>query len=182
YRETERDIFEALKIVFKTTTASTASDATDGVEEDYSEFLAWIRENLPREYTNPGDLADAYRQFGAADVFRGRMEQRQDWALLKYVYDFATVGVALSKEEKYSGWTKYSYPSSIRRMGQSRAARNRRDSIGRKVGEELHLSASTATDFIPFLQHLFRGEEELRDTLVRRIGLEEKEVEYIEEF
>ncbi len=181
YRETERDIFEALKIVFKTTTAATAADATDGVEEDYGTFLAWVRENLPREYTKQEDLSAAYEQFSAADVFRGRMEQRQDWKLMKYVYDLATVGVALSKEDKYSGWTKYSYPSSIRRMGQSRAARNRRDSIGRKVGEELHLSAATATDLIPFLQHLFQ-DGELQDELVHRLGLEEKEVEYIEEF
>ncbi|MDY6761478.1 MAG: replication factor C large subunit [Candidatus Nanohaloarchaea archaeon] len=181
YRETERDIFEALKIVFKTTTAATASDATDGVDEDYGTFVAWIRENVPKEYTKPGDLARAYTNLAAADLFRGRMEQRQDWSLLKYVYNLATVGVALSKEEKYSGWTKYSYPSSIRRMGQTRAARNRRDSIGRKMGEELHLSAATATDFIPFLQFLFQ-DEELRETLVRDLGLEEKEIEYIDEF
>jgi replication factor C large subunit len=181
YRETERDIFEALKIVFKTTTAATASDATDGVDEDYGTFLAWIRENVPKEYTKVGDLAAAYRSVADADLFQGRMEQRQDWALLKYVYDLATVGVALSKDEKYSGWTKYSYPSSIRRMGQSKAARNRREAIGRKVGEELHLSATTATDLIPFLQLMFQRED-WKENIVLALGLEEKEVEYIKEF
>ncbi|MDY6769489.1 MAG: replication factor C large subunit [Candidatus Nanohaloarchaea archaeon] len=181
YRETGRDIFEALKILFKTTTASTASDASDGIDEDYGELLAWVRENVPKEYTDRGDLARAYDRLSEADVFRGRVEQRQDWSLLKYVYDLATVGVALSKEEKYGGWTKYSYPSSIKRMGQSKAARNRRESIGAKVGEHLHVSVSTATDLIPFLQLLFRRED-WKENIVREVELEEKEIEYIEEF
>ncbi|MDY6766155.1 MAG: replication factor C large subunit, partial [Candidatus Nanohaloarchaea archaeon] len=172
---------EALKIVFKTTTAATAADATDGVDEDYGTFLAWVRENVPREYTKTGDLARAYNQVSEADVFRGRMEGRQDWSLLKYVYELATVGVALSKEEKYSGWTKYSYPSSIRKMGKSRAARNRREGIGKKVGEQMHVSISKASDLIPFLQLLFQDEEG-KDDLVQQFGLDEKEVEYIEEF
>ncbi|MFB6265627.1 MAG: replication factor C large subunit [Candidatus Nanohaloarchaea archaeon] len=180
YRETERDIFEALKIVFKSTSASTASDATEGVDEDYGEVFQWIRENVPREYQRDGDLARAYDSLSRADVFRGRMEGRQDWSLLKYVYGLMTVGVALSKEEKYRGWTSYSYPSTIRKMGQSRAARNRREAIGEKVGEELHMSVSRATDTIPFLGILFQ-EEEWKQGLVDRLDLEEKEVEYIED-
>ncbi|MDY6776889.1 MAG: replication factor C large subunit [Candidatus Nanohaloarchaea archaeon] len=181
YRETERDIFEALKIVFKTETAGTASDATDGIDEDYGEFLAWLRENIPREYKKPGDVAEAYSELSLADVFRGRMETRQDWSLMKYVYEVATVGVALSKEEKYSGWTKYSYPSSIKKMGRSKAARAKREGIGEKMGEKLHVSVSEATDMIPFLQLLFRREE-WKQELVEELGLDEKEVDYIESF
>ncbi|MFB6077215.1 MAG: AAA family ATPase, partial [Candidatus Nanohaloarchaea archaeon] len=50
YRETGRDIFEALKIVFKTATAGTARDATEGLDEDQDDLFAWLRENVPREY------------------------------------------------------------------------------------------------------------------------------------
>ncbi|MFB6265886.1 MAG: replication factor C large subunit, partial [Candidatus Nanohaloarchaea archaeon] len=181
YRETERDVFEALKIVFKTTTASTASDATDGIDEDYGEFLEWVRENVPREYKKGEDVSRAYDMVSEADVFRGRMEGRQDWSLMKYVYDLLTVGVALSKEEKYSGWTKYGYPSRIKKMGRSKAARSKRESIGEKMGEELHVSASEATDMIPFLKLLFR-DEEWKSGIVESLGLGEKEVEYIEKF
>ncbi len=181
YRETERDVFEALKIIFNTTTASTASDATDGVDENYDDMFAWIRENMPKEYQKRGDLARAYDRLSEADVFRGRMEGRQDWSLMKYVYELMTVGVALSKEEKYGGWTKYGYPSTIKKMGRSRAARSRRDSIGEKVGEELHVSVSEAVDMIPFLQLLFT-DEKLKQGIVEGLDLEEREVEYIEEF
>ncbi len=181
YRETERDIFEALKIVFKTTTAQTASGATDGLSEDHGEVFEWIRENVPKEYERERDVARAFDSLSKADVFRGRMMSRQDWALMKYVYSMMTVGVALAKDEKYSGWTRYGYPSRIRKMGQSKAAREKRKSIGEKIGEELHVSVSEATDMIPFLQILFEHED-WKANIVERLGLEEKEVEFIESF
>lgn len=181
YRETERGIFETLKIIFKTSTARTASNATDGLDEDYDTLFEWVRENVPKEYKKPQDLARAYDNLSLSDLFRGRMMKNQDWNLLKYVYAFMTVGVALSKEEKYKGWTKYGYPSKIRRMGQSRAARSKRDSIGEKVGDELHISVTEATDMIPLLQLLFE-DEEWKENIVSELQLEDKEVEFIEAF
>lgn len=181
YRETERDIFEALKIIFKTMDARNASNATEGVDEDYDTMFEWIRENVPKEYKKSEDLAAAMDNVSRADVFKGRMVKRQHWGLLKYVYELMTVGVAVSKEEKYKGWTKYGYPSRIRKMGQSKAARSKRDSIGSKIGENLHLSVTEARDMIPVLQLLFENEE-WKENIVDKLELEEKEVEFIESF
>ena len=44
-RDERQDIFDALKIVFKTTTAQTANQATQNLDEDADTFLQWIREN-----------------------------------------------------------------------------------------------------------------------------------------
>ncbi len=181
YRETERDIFEALKIIFKTETAATASDAPDGLSEGYDDLFQWVRENVPREYTRPGDRQRAFDRLSRADVFRGRMVTRQQWGLLKYVYGLMTVGVALSKEEKYGGWTKYQYPSRIKQMGRSRAARATREAIGEKVGAALHVSVSDAADMLPFLQLLFR-DAGVKADLVQELELDEDEVAYVEEF
>lgn len=181
YRETERDIFEALKIIFKTMNARNASNATDGLAEDHETVFEWIRENVPKEYERDADVARAFDSLSKADMFNGRMMSRQDWALMKYVYEFMTVGVALSKDEKYKGWTKYGYPSRIRRMGQSKAAREKRRNIEGKLGEHLHMSTSEATEMIPVLQVLFQREE-WKENIVDRLELEEKEVDYIESF
>ncbi len=181
YRETERDIFEALKIIFKTTTAQNASNATEGLDEDHEEVFEWIRENVPKEYGKDEDVADAFDSLSKADVFKGRMMSRQDWALMKYIYEFMTVGVALAKDEKYKGWTKYGYPSRIRQMGQSKAARKKRDSIGEKIGEHAHVSVSEATDMIPVLQILFENEE-WKENIVRQLELEDDEVTFIDSF
>jgi replication factor C large subunit len=181
YRETEREIFETLKIIFKTTTAQTASDAPDGLDEDHDTLFEWIRENVPKEYTTADDMAAAYDRLSRADLFKGRMMHRQEWTLLKYIYAYMTVGVALSKEEKYAGWTKYGYPSTIRRMGQSQATRAKRDSVGEKIGDELHMSVQEATDMLPVLQILFQ-DDGLRENIVTQLELEDDEVEFIESF
>lgn len=181
YRETEREIFETLKILFKTETAETASNATEGLDEDYDTVFEWIRENVPKEYTREDDVADAFDNLSQADVFKGRMHQRQHWGLLKYVYELMTVGVSLSKEEKYSGWTKYGYPSTIRKMGKSKASRATRDSIAEKISDRTHMAATDAVDMLPLLAMLF-DEPALREALIDRLELEEKEIEFIASF
>ncbi|MFB6242163.1 MAG: replication factor C large subunit [Candidatus Nanosalina sp.] len=177
-RDTEQDIFQALKIVFKTTTASTAEDATNGLDEDPDTFLQWVRENIPREYKKPGDVSEAYNWISKADLFNGRIRRRQNWKLLKYLYKFSTVGVALSKDEKYSGYTKYQYPSKIRQMGSSRGSRKKMDSVTSKIGEELHISSREATKTLPFISRLLEEDEGLAEEL----ELTEDEVEFVSQF
>jgi len=177
-RDDRQDIFDALKIVFKTTTAQTANQATQNLDEDADTFLQWIRENAPREYKREEDLARAYYWISEADLYNGRIRKRMNWKLMKYVFQFSTIGVALSKDEKYSGWTKYQYPSKIRRMGSSRGARNKLDSIGSKMGEKLHMSKKDVKQGLPmFAQFL-----EYYDGLQGQLELEDDEVEFIQSF
>lgn len=175
-RDNRQDIFEALKMIFKTTTAETANRATNNLDEDADTFLQWVRENVPREYQKPEDVAEAYDWVSMADLFNGRIMQTQNWKLLKYVYLFSTVGVALSKEERYQGWTKYQYPSKIRRMGSSRSSRKKRDEVSAKLSEKLHVSRSDAVQEFPFLSRL------MNDEIQEELELDDEEVEFIEQF
>jgi replication factor C large subunit len=97
---------------------------------------------------------------------------------MKYVYLFSSLGVALAKEEKYQGWTKYQYPSKIRKMGQSKAARNKLEEIGGKIGKKLHISIDESVQTLPFLAELIEEHPEVADQL----DLSEDEVEFIEKF
>jgi len=178
YRDSEKDVFEALKMVFKTTTAETANRATDDLDEDADTFMQWVRENIPREYKNEEDVAEAYNWISKTDIFNGRIRRTQNWKLLKYVYLFSTIGVALSKEEKYEGWTKYQYPDRIRRMGSSRGARNTMESIGKKMGERLHLSMRESKKTLPFLANVIGDNSEI----VEQLDLTDDQVEFIEKF
>ena len=153
-RDNRQEIFDSL-IIFKTKNLSNANQATENLDEDAETMLQWVRENIPREYKRPGDLSRAYDWISKADVFNGRIRRRMNWKLLKYVYDFSTIGVALSKEEKYKGWTKYQYPSKIKQMGQSRASRQKLDSISKKMGEKLHMSKKDVKADLPLYSNLF---------------------------
>lgn len=177
-RDSQQDIFQALKIIFKTTTASTADSATDNLDEDADTFLQWVRENIPREYVRAEDTAEAYNWISRADIFNGRIMRRQNWKLLKYVYKFSTVGVALSKYEKYSGYTRYQYPSKIKKMGSSRASRKKMDSISSKLSKELHVSKRDARAGLPLIALLIDDNPELVD----QFELDEDEVEFVDKF
>ena len=109
---------------------------------------------------------------------QGRIRKSQNWKLLKYVYSFSTVGVALSKEEKYSGWTKYQYPGYIKKMGQSKAARNQLENISNKLGEKLHLSQKDAKRTLPFISKMLNEKEDLAE----KLDLNEEEIKFIRKF
>jgi replication factor C large subunit len=177
-RDNRQEIFDSLKIIFKTKNLSNANQATENLDEDADTMVQWIRENIPREYKRPGDLSRAYDWVSKADVFNGRIRRRMNWKLLKYVYDFSTIGVALAKEEKYQGWTKYQYPSKIRQMGQSRASRQKLDSISSKMGEKLHMSKKDVKADLPLYANLFRE----RPDIAEGLELEDKEIEFLEKF
>lgn len=177
-RDSQQDIFQALKIIFKTTTAETADSATDNLDEDADTFLQWVRENIPREYVRTEDTAEAYNWVSRADLFNGRIMRRQNWKLLKYLYKFSTVGVALSKQEKYGGYTRYQYPSKIKKLGSSRASRKKMDSVTSRLGEKLHISKSEASDSLPLIADLIEHNPELVD----QFEFEDDEVEFIKKF
>jgi len=177
-RDGEKEVFQALKMIFKTETALTAKQATDNLDEDPDTWVQWVRENIPREYERKEDTANAYNWLSKADMFNGRIRLSMNWKLLKYFYSFSTIGVALAKRQKYKGWTKYQYPGKIRRMGQSRAARNKLEAIGKKLGEKLHLSQRDVASELPFLAQLIDEKPDVSEQL----GLDEDEVEFIKEF
>lgn len=177
-RDNRQEIFDSLKIIFKTTTPKNAKQATENLDEDTDTFLEWIRENIPREYKKIDDVAEAYNQLSNADLFNGRIRIRQHWKLLKYVYFFSSVGVALSKDEKYDGWTKYQYPGKIKKMGQTHAARNTMDNISSKLSDKMHISKREAKRSLPFLAEILKDQPELSEEL----ELNEKEIEFIEKF
>lgn len=162
-RDAEKGVFDALKMVFKTGSAETASNATDNLDEDPDTFLQWVRENIPREYTRSADTSRAYGWISKADLFNGRIRRRMNWKLLKYVYSFSTIGVALSKDERYKGWTKYQYPSKIRQMGSSRASRNKLKEVSNKLSEKLHISAQESRSTLPFIAFLIQEDERFKD-------------------
>jgi replication factor C large subunit len=177
-RDSEQEVFEALKMIFKTSNAETARRATDNLSEDPDTFVQWVRENIPREYKKIGDRKRAFDWLSKADIFNGRIRRSMNWKLLKYVYHFSTIGVALSKDEKYDGWTRYQYPSKLKQMGKSRANRNKRDAVSQKIGEKLHISLSTSVQTMPFLAKIIEENEEVAEQL----DLEEEDVEFLHKF
>ncbi|MFP4229526.1 MAG: replication factor C large subunit [Candidatus Nanohaloarchaea archaeon] len=177
-RDSRQEIFDSLKIIFKTMNIQNARQASDNLDEDAETFMQWVRENIPREYKKNKDVEEAYSWISKADLFNGRIRKRMSWSLMKYIYEFSTVGVALSKEQKYKGWTKYQYPSKIKKMGSTRASRKKMGEVTSKIGSRLHLSQNDVKKDLPFYSSIIKDDEGIAEQL----ELEEDEKEFVEKF
>ncbi|MDD5337248.1 MAG: replication factor C large subunit [Candidatus ainarchaeum sp.] len=152
-RDRERDIFERMKTIFKSTTYSQAREAGWGdVEHDFLKL--WIDENIPLEYEYREEVALAYDNLSRADVFDGRIMNRQYWGFLRYSGDLITAGVALSKNEKYFKFVRYQFPNYLRQMSSSMARRAMLKAVGHKIGVHTHTGWKDSLEYIHIMQHI----------------------------
>jgi replication factor C large subunit len=141
-RNTTESIVNAIRVVLKTKDPSFARQALDSIQEDLDEVFFWMDENLPKEYTKPADLERAYSVLAQADVFRGRIMRWQHWRFMVYCYDLLGPGIALSKQEKYEGFTQYNATKRIFAMWRAKSAK--RDSVVAKLAAQQHTSRRVA--------------------------------------
>ncbi len=160
-RDTARTMFQVLPDIFKSMDLDKARKATWDLNEDPEFVSLWVAENLGVEYKRPDDLARGYEMLSRADVFLGRVRRRQYYALWGYASELMTGGVALAKTQPYRGYTRWQFPSWLRRMSSSRAKRQLRDNLALKVGKLLHTSKRQARlEYLEPLSVLFQADEE----------------------
>ncbi len=183
FRDREKEIFEVLKVIFKTMTAKTAKNMANDSEKDPDELFWWIEENVPNEYSKAEDVAKAMDELSKANLFKTRIRRRQNWSLMKYYIGLMTAGVALAKEEKYGGFTRYRPPQRLKRYGRSKGKRKTMDSIHEKIGERFHISSSKMKmEYFPLFKIMLEKDKDTEIYLKKELGLSQREVELIENF
>lgn len=181
-RNRTEELEMALVRAFKTTDLSIAAEAFDKVEAQPEEIFGWIDENLPLEYRKPGELAAAYDALSKADVFRGRIMNRQHWRLLSYYIQIMSIGTALAKEKKYEGAAHFRRPSRGLKIFIAKARHQRRIDIAAKIAETLHSPRKAVlSDTLPFMRIIFSREKdkEKASRMATELGLEPEEAEWI---
>jgi replication factor C large subunit len=153
YREKEVNIFDALKIIFKTKGAMTAKLAISNVDKDPDEIFWWIESNILAEYEKPEEIAQAFEALSIADLFRQRVGARQNWGMRSYMVDMMTAGVAVAKKEMYRKFTRYQYPSRIAVLGSTKVERKEEKERLTQLSAELHCSTrKVRKEFLPYLR------------------------------
>ncbi|MCK4328114.1 MAG: replication factor C large subunit [Candidatus Diapherotrites archaeon] len=174
-RDREGSIFSAMLTVFKTTHYEKAKAAFDSVQEDPDLFMKWVDENIPREYKEPEDLANAFNALSRADFYAAGIYRRQNWSLMKFQIAMMTAGVAMAKKEKYHGFTSYQFPTFIRKLFATKGKRAARKSAAKKIGHEIHASPhEVLTDHWPYLRLLAKKNPA---GYAETFGLDEKELQ-----
>jgi len=157
FRDRETQIFDALKILFKTKYPMTAKMSIANLDMDPDEIFYWIEENIANEYEDVNEIAKAYNALSLADLFRKRIMSRQNWRYLVYMNDLMTIGVALAKKEMYRKFTKYRPPTILRLLTQTKSLREEEKMKLKKLSESLHCSTrKVKTEYLPYLQKLLK--------------------------
>jgi replication factor C large subunit len=146
-RDRDKLIFECMRNLFKAENYQDAMRSFDGTTVDYDLMKLWIENNVVNEYEKPEEIALAYNYISRADMFDGRIRNRQVWKLQKYSYALMLAGVSLSKEHKYHKFVKYEFPTFLRSMSMSSEKRNLRKSLRKKIAEKCHCSIRDADQY-----------------------------------
>ena len=178
-RNKTENIMMALNKIFKTTDLKIAISALDNVEEDLNEQLLWIDENLPKEYTNPKELAKAYEMLSKADVFNRRIRRWQHYRFLVYINALITAGIAAAKEEKYNRLVEYKPTGRILKLWWANQRLVKKKEIAGKIAEKTHSSKKEILkSTMPYLPIMFRNRE-MRSSIIKDLDLNEEEVEWL---
>lgn len=173
-------MISALMKVFKGTDPKVAIEAFENVDEDLDEQLLWIDENLPREYLNPEDLANAYDKLSKADVFNRRIRRWQHWRFLIYINALITAGIAVSKKEKYRHYVEYRPTGRLLKLWWAKQRNMKKKAIAEKIALKTHTSSKDALkNTMPYFQFTFKKDRTFRNSVIRELDLSSEEIEWL---
>jgi len=179
-RKQKAEIFPTLKRILQDKDPHEAKRSIRNLDEKPSDLIVWIDENLPREYDDARELIAGYRWLSRADVYLGRVRRRQWYRAWIYAGDAMTAGVCSVKNRPHRGWTKYAFPTWIRKMSSSKKVRNLKDRVSRRVAPKVHSTSDKVNfGFLPFLKVLFKTDVEMRQNIVDQWTLNRDEVAFL---
>ena len=110
-RDVKRGMEETLRLLFASVDTKMARKALSESDQNHDSLVLWLEENLHLHLVTPKELNEGLEQLSQADIALGRIMKDQNWKLLAYVYDFLSIGVAMSRSETPFRRVKYSQPS-----------------------------------------------------------------------
>ncbi|NJD77780.1 MAG: replication factor C large subunit [Candidatus Methanoperedens sp.] len=178
-RDTKENIFKVLVKIFKGTNIIEAHKATFNLDENPEDFIQWVDENLPLEYTNPANLAAGYHHLSRASIFLGRVRRRQNYNMWRYAGVMMTAGIVVARTNRSTGFVKFQPPSLWRKLGQTKGIRQIRDSTAMKIGTHCHVSMSyTRSQLFPFFR-LILNNDEYAPHVAALLGLTPEEIAFL---
>jgi replication factor C large subunit len=178
-REQKETIQKALFKIYKTLKPDISMSSLDNLDINPDEIMSWIEYNTPKEYTKIKDLANALDNISLADVFKGRIRRWQYWRFLVYIFQLLSVGVSLSKEEKYSETPEYSRSKKGLSIWMYNMKTAKKKSVAAKLAEVSHLSKKQAYNYVDTLKFMIQNTE-LKSSLIEEMELEDSEIEWLE--
>jgi replication factor C large subunit len=171
-RGKEEDIFNLLKLIFKSTDSNMILKTFDETNLKFDEVMLWVEENIPKEYSGT-ELGKAYDKLSKADIFKRRIMRRQHWRFMVYQKYLMSAGVASSKDGSKKGFVDYERSKRILKLWMAKIKYGKRNSISEKISEKCHVSKKkTIKDIFPYIKLALNSERDYLD-------LSEEEISWI---
>jgi replication factor C large subunit len=174
-KDERSNIFDAVRTILKSKNPTRIKGAMRQVEADPSLLLEMVTENIPREYEKKEEIEKAYDMISEADIYLGRAFSTRVYTYWKYAYDFMSIGVALSKDETYKKFARYTNSSVYTMLSKSRSKRDLQSRVAEKIGEKLHTSKKVAISQFPYFEVMFQNDD-IAYNMMMYFGLEDDEV------
>ncbi len=179
YRDRERDIFNALREIFKTKNIKVIRENLSNLDIDPKLRILWIAENLPKEYIDHNDLINGYESLSKADIFLGRTDKRQNYSLWSYACDIMSGGVAISKTHNYPN-DNYNFPTWLREKKSFKNQFDVRNLIVEKIGSFCHNSKNKSKEYLlNYFKNMFRNNTYFAIKMKNKFNFSELEIKYL---
>ncbi len=179
-RNVRKDMFGVVEAVFKRNDPVLARRTLMEADTDPESAIHWIDENLPYEYTDPGDLVRGYERLSRADIFLGRVRRRQYYRFWAYANDLMIMGVTSARMNSRPVRGRLRFPSYLMKMSRTRGMRQTKRSLLAKLAAINKTSSRRVEqDILPYTRQLCLLSEDYRRMLVERAGLEPGELAFI---
>jgi len=173
-RNTEINIFNALKQIFKTKPSNELLNVFDSVKMPIDDIILWVEENIPTEYQGK-ELARAYDLLSKVDLFKGRIYKQQYWRFLVYENIFLSYGISASKKTPKIGFTSYKKPTRILKIWMNNQKTAKKISIAKKYASHVHIGEKRANQEFGILKQIILSNPKIQQEL----KLDEEEMEYL---
>lgn len=174
-KDERSNIFDTVRTILKSKNPNRIRNSMRQVEADPALLMEMVIENIPREYEKKHEIEKAYEMVSEADIYLGRAFSTRAYTYWKYAYDFMSVGVALSKDETYKKFARYTNSSVYTMLSKSRGKRDLQDRVAAKIAEKLHTSKKVAISQFPYFEIMFQ-DNEIAFNMMTYFGLSDDEV------
>ena len=176
FRDREQEIFNFLRELFRAKDLKNIKRKLFELNESPENLIMWLDENLPLQYTETQDIANAYDFISRADMFLGRIYKRQQFDLMLYASELMCGGIVISKS-RYYPIAKYNFPFWLSEMKRSKQNRETRDNLCKKIGKLLHVSQNKVIESIfPYFKYVFKTNHTFAKEMIRKADLTEDEI------
>ena len=176
-RDREIDLKESLKEIYEGKGIAEARRILFNLSEEPSTLMLWTDEIVPKLAGSRIELLRSYEHLSNADILLSRVYRRQQYGLWSYATEELAFSLIVPKKGEFP---RSFFPQWLMQMGRSRGIRAVRKSLGMKIAQNMHTTSERALqDMLPYFRVLFNRDERFMYSMIRKLELDEKEVEYL---